>query len=219
MRLRLAALLAAALASAAAAQEPAARRDPILFVHGWRGDADQWRAMIARFRADGWTDRELFAWDFDPRASNAVTAARISARVDQILVATGASRVDLVTHSMGALPARYYLRNLRSEGKVDAWVSLGGPNHGTLTAHLCFSAACREMRPGSAFLDALNAGDETPGEPRYATWWSPCDEIIEPPASVLLDGAANHETRCLAHLDLLEDPGVYREVRDFVVGP
>lgn len=38
-------------------------------------------------------------------------------KVDQILAATGATKVDLVTHSMRALNTRYYLRNL---GGTDA---------------------------------------------------------------------------------------------------
>lgn len=194
------------------------RRDPILFVHGWRGRAEQWRLMMSRFRRDGWTERELFAWTVDTREAPEAAARRIAARVDQILAATGAERVDLVTHSMGGLPARYYLRALGGVDRVDAWVSLGGPNHGTAVALLCFSDACRAMWPGSRFLDALNHGDETPGQVRYATWGSPCDEIIDPPGSVALQGAANHRTGCLSHLDLLRDTAVYRGVRDHVAG-
>jgi triacylglycerol lipase len=213
----LAAVLATVIAMPPAhAQSPAPRRDPILFVHGWRGDAAQWRTMMNRFRADGWTDRELYAWTVDPRASNRETARRISARVQQILAATGASRVDIVTHSMGSLSTRYFLKTLHRGDEVDAWVSMGGPNHGTLTAQLCFSVSCREMREGSAFLAELNGEDETPGEVRYATWRSPCDEIIEPVGSVMLDGAENRVTGCVLHLDLIHDPGVYQQVRDFI---
>ncbi|HLL81404.1 MAG TPA: hypothetical protein VK420_02090, partial [Longimicrobium sp.] len=46
----------------AAARTPQPRRDPILFVHGWRGSAAQWHTMMERFRADGWGERELYAW-------------------------------------------------------------------------------------------------------------------------------------------------------------
>ena len=201
------------------AQRAAAGRDPILFVHGWRGDRAQWRTMVARFRADGWRDAELFTWTYDSDRPNAAAAARLAARVEQILVATRASRVDIVAHSMGALPARYYLKRLGGGRNVDAWVSLGAPNHGTTTAEVCFSASCREMRPGSSFLAALNVDDETPGAARYATWWSPCDEIIDPDSSALLRGAANHRTACIGHLDFLRDAAVYREVRDFVSRP
>jgi len=210
-------ILLAATATGAVAQEAQrTQRDPILFVHGWRGEAAQWQPMMRRFREDGWTDRELYAWTLDPRASNRENARRISARVQQILAATGAERVDIVAHSMGSLSTRLYLKEMLREGEVDAWVSLAGPNHGTLTAQLCFSPACREMREGSAFLAALNRDDETPGEVRYATWRSPCDEIIEPTRSVMLSGASNYVTECLLHLELLSAPSVYRQVRDFV---
>jgi triacylglycerol lipase len=209
-------VLSASLFAAPVAHAQAPARDPVLFVHGWRGSAEQWGPMMQRFVDDGWSRARLFAWTLDPRDSNPAAAARIAARVDQILAATGARRVDIVTHSMGALSTRYYLKNLESGGKVDAWVSLGGPNHGIHVADLCISADCRDMRRGSAFLAALNRGDETPGEARYATWRSPCDEIIDPVDTVVLEGADNHLTGCVSHLGLLRDASVYRAVRDFV---
>jgi triacylglycerol lipase len=74
------------------------------------------------------------------------------------------------------------------------------------------------MLPGSAFLNALNSGTETPGAPsvHYGTWWSPCDEIINPHESVLLNGATNTQTACLSHVALTTDATVYGQVRDFV---
>ncbi len=72
------------------------------------------------------------------------------------------------------------------------------------------------MRIGSSFLAALNAGDETPGAVSYGTWWSPCDEIINPDSSVALSGAANTQTACLGHSDLYADAAVYGQVREFV---
>ncbi|HEX6909750.1 MAG TPA: triacylglycerol lipase [Longimicrobium sp.] len=191
-------------------------RHPVLFVHGWNSSASTWNTMVARFKADGWTDAQLMAFSYNTSQSNATTAAEIATRVDQLLAANGATKVDIVTHSMGGLSSRYYAKNLGGDVKIDAWVSLGGPNHGTTTASACFSTACAEMRIGSTFLAALNAGDETPGVPRYATWWSGCDEVINPDDSVLLSGATNTQTVCLSHGALHEDAGVYRSVRDFV---
>ena len=136
--------------------------------------------------------------------------------MDQLLAATGAAKVDLITHSMGGLSSRYYLKNLGGDAKVDEWVSLGGPNHGTDFANFCWDTSCSEMRIGSPFLTALNSGDETPGAVRYGTWWSPCDSIINPDSSVSLSGATNKKTACLSHGDLHEDATVYGQVRDFV---
>lgn len=192
------------------------QHDPILFIHGYGGNGGNFCTMIDRFRADGWTDRELYAYNYSFVASYATDAEEISAQVERILAETGASKVDIIAHSAGSVSSRYYLKNLGGDTKVDAWVSLGGPNHGTDTAINCSFTPCLEIRIGSAFLAALNAGDETPGFPRYATWWSPCDATINPDESVLLAGATNHQSACIAHIQFLDDPTIYQQVRDWV---
>jgi triacylglycerol lipase len=192
---------------------------PLLFVHGWNSSAGTWTTMIGRFRKDGWTSAEIASFSYNTSQSNATTAAIIGQKVDSILAATRATQVSIVTHSMGALSSRHYVRNLGGDGKVDALVSLGGPNHGTSTAYACLQTACREMYPGSSFLDALNATDETWGAPRYATWWSPCDEVINPRSSTPLVGATNTQTYCMSHSMLKEDAGVYGQVKAWVDRP
>ncbi|MBT2470566.1 triacylglycerol lipase [Streptomyces sp. ISL-66] len=190
--------------------------NPILFVHGYSGDGSNWSTMANRFRTDGWPSSHLNQWTYDWHQSNATTAQQLSTEVDRLLAATGATKVDIVSHSMGGLSSRYYLKNLGGTSRVDAWVSLGGPNHGTDTANSCFDTSCTEMRIGSSFLAALNSGDETPGSPRYATWWSPCDTTINPDSSVSLSGAGNTQTACLSHTGLLTDATVYAQTRDVI---
>ena len=210
------ALACATAAISLATAGSAVANDPILFVHGWNSSGSTWTTMIGRFQADGWTSAELNNWSYNTSQSNVTTAGQVRDRVDQILAATGAAKVDIITHSMGGLSSRYYLKNLGGDAKVDEWVSLGGPNHGTDTANFCWQASCIEMRRGSSFLSALNSGDETPGAPTYATWWSPCDEVINPDSSVPLSGASNTQTACMSHSNLKENATVYAQVRDFV---
>jgi triacylglycerol esterase/lipase EstA (alpha/beta hydrolase family) len=191
--------------------------DPILFVHGYSGSASNWNTMIGRFEKDGWTKSQLSAYSYNTSQSNITTAEKVvKTEVEKLLKSTKATRVDIVAHSMGSLNTRWYIKFLEGESKVDDWVSLGGPNHGTDFANFCFSASCVEMRVGSTFLKKLNEGDETPGAVNYGTWWSPCDEIINPDSSVPLTGATNTETACISHLGLLTDETVYTQVRDFV---
>jgi len=200
-----------------AAVVTAATRNPILFVHGWNSSGSAWFTMIDRFRQDGYADNELFNWTYYSAQSNAVTAQQLSQKVDSILRITNATQVDIITHSMGALSARYYIKNLGGQGKVDEFVSLGGPNHGTNTALFCGQTACVEMRPNSSFLNALNKKDETPGRTiRYGTFWSACDEVITPQRSTLLSGATNTQTACIRHSDLHEDAAVYAQVKLWV---
>jgi len=191
---------------------------PILFVHGFNASAATWLTMVGRFKTDGYTDQELVNFSYDYRLSNATTAQTIAKKVDSVLLATGAHHVDIITHSMGALSARYYVRNLLPIGdrRVDAVVNLGGTNHGTITAFGCTPISCTEMRPYSSVVTKLNATDETWGTPRYATWWSACDEVSYPQTSAKLSGAVNTQTACIKHSDLHENFTVYTQVRDLV---
>jgi triacylglycerol lipase len=190
--------------------------DPVIFVHGYGRTADDWNFMITHFKAAGWTDAELHTVSYGVLQSNVSVADLIKTKVDSILANTSATKVDIIAHSMGSLSSRYYIRNLGGDAKVDAWVSLGGPNHGTTTSDNCGLTPCLEMRQNSSFLTALNSGDETPGNVRYGTWWSPADQTILPNTSVLLTGASNTQTAGLGHLSLVSDLSVYTQVKSFI---
>ncbi|HEU4707065.1 MAG TPA: triacylglycerol lipase [Solirubrobacterales bacterium] len=214
----MAVVAAMALCVSAAIPASASAQDPILFVHGWSGSASNWNTMISRFEKDGYPSSYLMAYTYNSNLSNKTLAeTEVKSHVEQLLQNTGASKVDIIAHSMGSLNSRWYVKFVPGgQEKVDDWVSLGGPNHGTEAAYACFSTSCAEMRPGSTFLKELNAGDETPGEVNYGTWWSPCDEFINPDESVILSGATNTKTACISHLSLLTDETVYKQVREFV---
>jgi triacylglycerol lipase len=211
-------VIAICITGAAFSPAGALALDPILFVHGWSGSASNWNTMIGRFEKDGYPKSYLSAYSYNTSQSNKVDAEKeVKSHVESLEKATGASKVDIIAHSMGSLNTRWYIKFVAGgEANVDDWVSLGGPNHGTETANLCFSTACTEMRIGSTFLKELNAGDETPGSVNYGTWWSPCDEFINPDSSVPLSGATNTETACISHLSLLTDETVYKQVREFI---
>lgn len=196
----------------------ATAKRPILFVHGWNSSAATWDTMVANFKKNGWTDAELHRWSYDTSQSNTLTAQEVASRVDSIRSTTGWDKVDVIAHSMGSLSSRYYLKNLGGDLEVDDWISLGGPNHGTDTANLCGQTSCIEMRIGSSFLADLNAGDESPGALDYATYWSPCDTVINPDSSVSVAGATNTRTACISHSALTTDAVVFAAVRDRVAG-
>ena len=216
---RLATLVAAiAVCVAAAVPASASAQDPILFVHGWSESASLWNTMIGRFEKDGYAKSALMAYSYNTATSNKTLAeTEVKSHVETLLKNNpGATKVDIIAHSMGSLNTRWYIKFDGGETKVDDWVSLGGPNHGTETANTCSQTSCVEMRVGSTFLKELNATDETPGIVNYGTWWSPCDEIINPDESVILSGATNHKTACMTHAALTTDETVYKEVREFV---
>ncbi|WP_405447238.1 esterase/lipase family protein [Streptomyces erythrochromogenes] len=219
------ALLAAPAAARASDRGPvpapdrASPRSPVVFVHGYNADPGVWGALRADLRADGYTDAELFSFGYDTHQSvNEVLAGRLGAYVEQVRRETGAAKVDVVAHSFGSLVSRWYVKFGGGTATVDHWVSLAGPNRGTSTAWACalWDQACRDMTPGSYVVKNLGSGDPTPGAVKYATFWSNCDEVINPDDSVPLAGAANTPVGCLKHNDLLGDDGTSAGVRAFL---
>ncbi|GAA3800454.1 esterase/lipase family protein [Streptomyces phyllanthi] len=196
----------------------AATHNPVVFVHGLSSSSSSWDEWRGYFQADGYTSSEVYAVSYDWSKSNATTAAQLRTEIQNVLARTGASKVDLVVHSMGALSSRYYLKNLGGTTYVDDFVSTAGTNHGTTVAGWCrwLYTSCAEMYTGSSFLSSLNSGDETPGSVSYASYWSNCDDALTPDTTAILSGATNVEVGCISHQDMNNDYGVYQQVRNFI---
>jgi triacylglycerol lipase len=195
-------------------------RDPVLLVHGFNGSAASWHTMTDRLEAAGYPRSAIDAISYDSTDSNVGIAQQIGREVDALLARTGAKKVDVIAHSMGAISARYYVERLGGAAKVDAFVSLAGVNRGTYWAVACsVLVSCREMVPGSSLLDRLSPNVEADQPTRFAAWWSPCDPAILPPTNAELTGAHNTETACLGHSDLKTNARVFTQVLDFIDQP
>jgi pimeloyl-ACP methyl ester carboxylesterase len=87
--------------------------------------------------------------------------------------------VNLIGYSMGGLVIREALRQ-KPESKVLKVALLNSPNRGSAAAYLVPLSACREMRPGSAFLRQLNAA---PWKYQTLVTWCPYDLMVFPGSS------------------------------------
>ena len=173
-------LAASTLLSACAGMPAASAPPPIVFVHGNGDSAALWTTTLWRFESNGWPRERLHAIDVpyplsrdddakpqDGRTSTTEHMQFLSAEVDKVLKATGASSVVLFANSRGGNAVRNYIANGGGATKVSHAILGGTPNHGVW--------ADIANRPGSEFngagpfLTALNApkgpnGDEvTPG--------------------------------------------------------
>jgi triacylglycerol lipase len=218
-------LAAALLASLAACDNPEpgpVEKDPVIFVHGFVTPAGlAWDAMIANFEQNGYSPNETYRFGYDTTGtSNVQTARDLANYVDRVLASTGATRVDIVSHSMGGINTRYCIKFEGCAGKVDDWVSLAGANHGTDVAGLCsiLLVTCQEMVPNSPVLQRLNTPPEiTSGARSWTTLWTPGDGIIIPATSTIVQGANNIQLDpVLNHLTMLGEPSVWNRVRGIV---
>ncbi|MFC7616221.1 esterase/lipase family protein [Actinokineospora soli] len=169
---------------------------------------------MARFRAAGYTDSQLVLFGYNSTTqSNVRTAELLGQRVEQVLANTGASKVDIVSHSMGSLNSRYCVKFTGCAGRVDDWISISGNNNGTNTARWCtYYVTCREMVPGSALLTKLNSGSALPAGVQGTVYWTRDDQIISPPTSSILPGLATVEVTGVTHLNIVKNDQVIAAV-------
>lgn len=159
-------VIAAAAAPAVAAAAPG-EPDPVLLVHGYRGDPSTWADMKAYLEANG---RTVEAIDLATE-DNVKNAQAIAAFIN----GKGWTSVDLVGQSMGGLSARHFTKALRGTVVVDTYTSLGTPQYGIWSACILPSTYGGQMCPSSSFLRTLNTGDDTPGTTAWTTIYSTND--------------------------------------------
>lgn len=202
---------AAAMPLAAAVAGQARERVPVLLVPGWMDGVAALEPLRRRLVASGWPEAAVVAAGFaDPYGSNVDHATELAAAVDQLLAATGATKVDVVAHSMGGLAVRHYLRFLDGAAKVRRVVFLATPHRGTYAAYLAWGDGAEEMEPESGFLRRLN-GEPLPAGVRATTIRTPLDLRVFPGESAELPGATNLEVCCPTH------PGLLRDERTFAL--
>lgn len=207
--------------------------DPVVIVNGTFGPAFFYEPLAERLRHD---DHEVFIFELTNLGTGdiAATAQDLSAFVADVRARTGAEKVDLVGHSQGGLVARQYVKYLGGDSTVDSLVSLGTPHYGTAVANIadffgggdCLGVvACEQMAVGSAFVNALNDGDDTIGAVRYTNLYTSLDELVRPVENATLqDGATNVlvQSQCpyrvVAHVGLALDGTVYSGIHDALAG-
>lgn len=170
----------------------AAPLEPVILVHGFLGSSKNMATMNTRFQGQGYP---TFAIDL-PGQNNITNADALAAYVNEVKSQTGASKVHLVSHSMGGLSTRYYIKYLGGGENVRTYVSFGTPQYG-------FQPTCElppdgggQMCPSGTFIRNLNAGDDTPGPVPYTTIRSSKDT---PNITRLDGGACFHEIPDVEH--------------------
>jgi triacylglycerol esterase/lipase EstA (alpha/beta hydrolase family) len=158
------------------------------------------------------------------------SAKEFGGYIDKVLAATKASKVDVLGHSEGGIMPRYYLKNLGGAAKVNHFVALAPPNHGTTVSGIAELAklfpgaaqilvgglckACLQLIHGADFIKELNAGGETQPGVRYTVIVSTTDFLVTPISTSFLSGPDvrniviqdEHPGAIIGHIALAYDP-------------
>ena len=213
---------------------------PVVLVHGTAENmVDNWLFMSPALKAAGYC---VFALNYGGSGGESLgvyatgpiaeSARQLDAFVARVRAATGARKVSLVGHSQGGMMPRQYIKFEGGSGEVDDLIGLAPSNHGTSqqlpapAGVLC--VACGEQAAGSAFLQNLNAGDETPGPVSYTQVVTQNDEVVVPYTSGYLAAGARTtnvrlQERCpldlSEHLAISYDPVALQWVKNALARP
>lgn len=189
---------------------------PVVLIPGIYCNAAVWWSMTRRFRVWGLHS----VWPItlrSPLASIDDLAQQLSLHIARICEATGAPRVVLVGHSMGGLVARACLRDLRTRSRIAKVVSLASPHHGSELARWAIGANGRQLRPGNAWLAALNSAEENAAPVPIVSIFTWHDNLVAPQDSPILPHATNVALAGVGHLALLFSEAVAQRVHREIV--
>lgn len=188
---------------------------PVILIPGW-SDPPRVLGRCREFLIDaGWPAGLVHCLGFRDRyGSNIDHAGEIAAAAARLSAASGSARVDVVAHSMGGLALRRYVQDGGAD-TVRTAIFVGTPHRGTLLAYLAWGHGGREMRPGSDFLQQLNARP-MPRTVRAHCLRTPIDSRVVPGASAWLDGAACHTVRMPTHPRMMRHPSTLRLIRSIL---
>lgn len=188
----------------------AAHPNPVVLLHGLGNDTVGWNTLSPVLVNAGYC---VFTTTYGTGAlgpiMGAVTPVETSARqisdfIDRVRAETGSDKVDLVGHSMGGAVPFYALNHLGAAPKIDHYVALAAPLHGSTVSGLAdlqpllestapgmeLAAQCGpcQLSPGSRVAVDLNPDPAIAPAIRFTTVVSRYDEIATPWTTGLLDG-------------------------------
>src|SRR6478752_1046963 len=120
----------------------------VLLVHGIWNSGQQFAPLKQELERSG--TGPVHCVDLVPNSGQArlaELAPQVGAAARKLCDQSGTERLDVVGFSMGSLVSRYWIQRLEGRKLVRRFVSIAGPQHGTLTAYGSSLPGIRDMRP------------------------------------------------------------------------
>jgi triacylglycerol lipase len=192
---------------------------PVLLVHGYASNSGQWCTLSQRLKTENITHSAL---DMEPPFDQLDTYIPfVQKNIAMLCEESKCDKVVIVTHSMGGLVMRAYLRK-HGSARIVKIITLGTPHHGTALAKFGKGLNCAQMRRNgkaqqgtpSEWLQQL-ASEENPDHRMHiVSIYSHHDNIIAPQSSAHLPGAKNLAFHGIGHVALLFNKNVQDQIVD-----
>ncbi|MBD2502176.1 esterase/lipase family protein [Anabaena azotica] len=153
-------------------------RNPVVLVHGITDTEVVFNSMAVYLRQLGWT---VYTINLVPNNGEAPLNVLAQQVVDYVAATIEPGQpFDLVGFSMGGIVSRYYVQRLGGIERVQRFVTISSPHHGTVLAYASRLPGCVQMRPNSLFLQDLNRDVQMLEQLSFTSIWTPYDLMIIP---------------------------------------
>ncbi|MEV7297893.1 hypothetical protein [Streptomyces clavifer] len=170
--------------------------NPVIFVHGQQGSAQQWQSQAQRFSGNGYRDDLLYVHEYDTSvATDDHAMAGLEALVDSVRARTGAARVDILAHSRGTRVVQAYLSVPERAAEVAKYVNLDGRTASAPPGGVPTLAIWSSLQPNGSIPGAVNVHEPQAGHTESATSAESFGHIY-----AFLRGRPPHTTRVLPEL-------------------
>ncbi|MBG1259162.1 esterase/lipase family protein [Nostoc commune] len=180
------------------------QRNPVLLIHGIDDTEAVFYKMAAQLRLQGWS---VYSLNLVPNNGD-VGLDELAKQVADYVTATFApeQRLDLVGFSMGGIVSRYYVQRLGGINRVERFITISSPHHGTVVAYGSQRPGCVQMRPDSVFLKDLNSDAVMLRQLNFTSIWTPYDLMIVPANSSQMSVGREVIVPVALHPWMLTDP-------------
>ncbi|MBD2102804.1 alpha/beta fold hydrolase [Leptolyngbya sp. FACHB-261] len=191
--------------------------NPVLLVHGIDDTELIFTPLRAHLEEQGWTVHTLNLRPNNGDVGLDKLAAQVRDRADQLFAPS--ERFDLVGFSMGGIVSRYYVQRLGGLERVERFITIASPHHGTWMGFARNNLGAAQMRPNSPFLRELNRDVATLEKVQFTSLWTPYDLMIVPANSSELPVGRNLQVPILTHAWMINHPRSFQILTESLSAP
>lgn len=179
------------------------QQNPVVLVHGINDTGAVFLKMVTSLRRQGLS---VYSLDLTPNNGDA-GLDELAQQLANFINDTFALEqpLDIVGFSMGGIISRYYVQRLGGINRVQRFITIASPHHGTVMAYASQRYGCLQMRPDSLFLEDLNSDVLMLQQLEFTSIWTPYDLMIVPPSSSRLPIGNEVIVPALTHPWILTD--------------
>ncbi len=182
----------------------------IVLVHGFISTSKIFLLMKKKFEEYGFNCFAPTLKPIDAKLGIEDLGKKLGAEINRVLGQD--ARFTLIGFSMGGIVSRYYLQELEGIKRVDKFITISTPHHGSYMAYLYFGKGARQLRPNSNFLKELESKEILLKQIKNYSLRTPFDLMIIPSSSSIWNLAINKKYFSLFHAYMLFNPNVIKDL-------